>query len=142
MPNSIEVIRRVLYTRFDYLLGLNRSWDSDTMRQAIDEALEKAFSFRRREFVATTDSESETSESETMEQAIDEALQLDFSTKKTEIVSIYLKLANYERKVVLSLLELRLWENCGASVVIPNVLPFLDTFDVEDYFRAHSPSFW
>eukprot|EP00980_Cylindrotheca_fusiformis_P013888 scaffold3601_cov90-Cylindrotheca_fusiformis.AAC.1 len=30
--------------------------------------------------------------------AIDEALAVDFSTKRTDIVSIYLKLANYERK--------------------------------------------
>eukprot|EP00980_Cylindrotheca_fusiformis_P022258 scaffold9158_cov72-Cylindrotheca_fusiformis.AAC.6 len=104
MPNSTEVIRRVLHTRFDYLF--RRSWKPDMLH------------------------------------AIDEAWAVDFSTKRTEIVSIYLKLANYERKVVLSLLELRLWENHGATVVIPNVLPFLDTFDVEDYFRAHSPSFW
>eukprot|EP00980_Cylindrotheca_fusiformis_P020349 scaffold7354_cov93-Cylindrotheca_fusiformis.AAC.2 len=96
MPSSTEVIRRVLYTRFEYWLGLNRSWNSD------------------------------------MCQAIDDVLAVDFSSRRREIVSIYLKLANYERKVMMSLLELRFWKSGGAVFV--NVLQFLDTLEVEDYF--------
>eukprot|EP00980_Cylindrotheca_fusiformis_P015718 scaffold4531_cov103-Cylindrotheca_fusiformis.AAC.12 len=102
IPNSLEVIRRVLHSRFDYLLGFNRSWNSDML------------------------------------QAIEKALAVDFSSRRKEIVAIYLKLANYERKVVFSLLEVRLWENSGASVVTPNVLQFLAAIDVEDYFADPS----
>eukprot|EP00980_Cylindrotheca_fusiformis_P017040 scaffold5221_cov88-Cylindrotheca_fusiformis.AAC.7 len=102
MPNSIEVIRGVLYTRFDYLLGLNPSWISDML------------------------------------QAIEEALAVEFSSRRRDVVATYLKLANYELKVIFSLLELRLWKSGGTSVILDNVLLFLDTLDVEDYF-SHSP---
>eukprot|EP00980_Cylindrotheca_fusiformis_P019827 scaffold6966_cov112-Cylindrotheca_fusiformis.AAC.5 len=72
-------------------------------------------------------------------QAIDKALAVDFSSRRREIVATYLKLAKYERKVIFSLVELRLWKNSGgASVVISNVLLFLESLDVEDYF-SHSP---
>eukprot|EP00980_Cylindrotheca_fusiformis_P019613 scaffold6808_cov71-Cylindrotheca_fusiformis.AAC.1 len=120
MPNSIEVIRRVLYTRFDYWLGLNLSWKSD------------------------------------MFQAVDEALVVDRSSRSREIGMVYFKLANYERKEILSLLELYLWNvkidevssekdgadrescriNSGASIVIPPVLLFLDNIDMEDYISS------
>eukprot|EP00980_Cylindrotheca_fusiformis_P019826 scaffold6966_cov112-Cylindrotheca_fusiformis.AAC.4 len=74
-----------------------------------------------------------------MLQAIDTALAVDFSSRRREIVATYLKLAKYERKVIFSLMELRLWKNSGgASVVIPNVLLFLESLDVADYF-SHSP---
>eukprot|EP00980_Cylindrotheca_fusiformis_P023787 scaffold10986_cov91-Cylindrotheca_fusiformis.AAC.1 len=98
MPNSTAVIRRVLYSRFDYLLGLNRSWNSEML------------------------------------QAIEEALAVEFSSRRRDVVATYLKLANYELKVIFSLLELRLWKSGGTSVVLDNVLLFLDTLDVEDYF--------
>eukprot|EP00980_Cylindrotheca_fusiformis_P017193 scaffold5294_cov129-Cylindrotheca_fusiformis.AAC.3 len=118
MPKSSEVIRTVLLTRFDELLGLDRSWKSD------------------------------------MWQAVDEALAVDWSSRRREVVGTYLKLANYEREEMLSfLLELCLWKlkidevssteqtvdrnscriNSGASIVIPQVLSFLDRLDVEDY---------
>eukprot|EP00980_Cylindrotheca_fusiformis_P031139 scaffold25872_cov113-Cylindrotheca_fusiformis.AAC.1 len=51
MPNTTEVIRRVLQTRFDYLLNLDLSWKSD-MLQAVDEALAVDISSRRRDIVA------------------------------------------------------------------------------------------
>eukprot|EP00980_Cylindrotheca_fusiformis_P011424 scaffold2647_cov75-Cylindrotheca_fusiformis.AAC.3 len=94
-----------------------------------------------------------------MLQAVDEALAVDISSRKSDIVAIYLKLATYERKEVLSLLELRLWKikvdeivskeeqeiassssrescrvNSGATIVIPHVLPFLGKPDVKDYY--------
>eukprot|EP00980_Cylindrotheca_fusiformis_P023788 scaffold10986_cov91-Cylindrotheca_fusiformis.AAC.2 len=144
MPNSTQVIRRVICSRFDYLLGLDRWWESDVLH-AIDEALAVDFSARKREMWEAD-----------MLQAIEEALAVDCSprrmedsleslkrreTARREIVAIYFKLAKYELKIVLSLLEIRLWQNSGgASVVIPNVLPFLDTFDIKDYF-AHSTLF-
>eukprot|EP00980_Cylindrotheca_fusiformis_P000302 scaffold70_cov102-Cylindrotheca_fusiformis.AAC.1 len=124
MPNSTEVIRRVLQTRFDYCLGVEVSGQSDTIWQAVEEALAVNWSSRRR-----------------------------------EIGRVYFDLANYERNEILSLLELCLWKikideisckkeqigdrescriNCGASVVLPHVLPFLDKLQEEDYF-AHSP---
>eukprot|EP00980_Cylindrotheca_fusiformis_P020348 scaffold7354_cov93-Cylindrotheca_fusiformis.AAC.1 len=73
-----------------------------------------------------------------MLQSINEALAVDLSFRRREIVATYWKLANYERKVIFSLLELRRCKNGGGSAVTHNVLLFLDTLDVEDYF-AHSP---
>eukprot|EP00980_Cylindrotheca_fusiformis_P011617 scaffold2747_cov104-Cylindrotheca_fusiformis.AAC.7 len=121
MPNSSEVIRLVLQTRFDCLLGLNRSWNSDML------------------------------------QAIDEALAVDWSSRRREIIAVYLKLANYERKEILSMLELYLWKtkidefcsdkkehtgdrescriNSGASIVIPHALSFLDKLDMASFSK-------
>eukprot|EP00980_Cylindrotheca_fusiformis_P018207 scaffold5897_cov124-Cylindrotheca_fusiformis.AAC.1 len=111
MPTSTKVIRRVLHTRFDHLLGLNRLWKSDMLR------------------------------------SVDAALAADWSSRRREVVAVYLKLAMYERKEIFSLIELYLWKieieevgskkeqigdrescriSCGASVVLPHVLPFLD----------------
>eukprot|EP00980_Cylindrotheca_fusiformis_P026398 scaffold16066_cov109-Cylindrotheca_fusiformis.AAC.4 len=120
MPTSSDVIRIVLKSRFSDLLGLDRSWSSDMM------------------------------------QAVDEALKADWSSRRREIVAIYLKLAKYEQQEILSVMELGLWkikiddvianeqtpdrQSCrimsGASIVIPQVLPFLDKLDVEDYFAS------
>eukprot|EP00980_Cylindrotheca_fusiformis_P017036 scaffold5221_cov88-Cylindrotheca_fusiformis.AAC.3 len=69
-----------------------------------------------------------------MLQAINKVLTIDFTSRRKEILATYLKLLSYERKVILSLLKLRLWENSGASFIASIVLPFLDTLDVEDYF--------
>eukprot|EP00980_Cylindrotheca_fusiformis_P016900 scaffold5114_cov67-Cylindrotheca_fusiformis.AAC.18 len=114
MPTSTEVIRTVLRTRFAQLLGLGRSWKSEML------------------------------------QSIDGALAVDWSSRRREIDDIYMKLANYERQEMIAfLLELRLWkvkidevssepmllavdrQRCrivsGAAVVIPHVLPFLDS---------------
>eukprot|EP00980_Cylindrotheca_fusiformis_P004544 scaffold965_cov93-Cylindrotheca_fusiformis.AAC.8 len=89
-------------------------------------------------------------------QAVDEALVVDRSSRSREIGMVCFKLANYERKEILSLLELYLWNvkidevssekdgadrescriNSGASIVIPPVLLFLGNFDMEDYFSS------
>eukprot|EP00980_Cylindrotheca_fusiformis_P017191 scaffold5294_cov129-Cylindrotheca_fusiformis.AAC.1 len=118
MPTSTGVIRRVLHKRFEQLLDLDRSWKSD-MLQAVDEALTGNWRFRRR-----------------------------------EVIAIYLKLAKYERKEIVSLMELFLWKtkidevgakeetanrefcriNSGASIVIPQLLSFLDKLDLEDHY--------
>eukprot|EP00980_Cylindrotheca_fusiformis_P000698 scaffold167_cov110-Cylindrotheca_fusiformis.AAC.26 len=124
MPNCINVIRTVFQTRYDYLLGLERSGIPDAMWQAVDEALA-----------------------------------VDWSSRRKEVYRVYVELANYERKEIFSLMELRLWkikidqlgskkqqivdrESCrissGASVVISHVLPFLGKLDVEDYVVSAS----
>eukprot|EP00980_Cylindrotheca_fusiformis_P003547 scaffold791_cov115-Cylindrotheca_fusiformis.AAC.5 len=85
-------------------------------------------------------------------QAAGDALEVDWSSRRKEIGAVYFKLANYERKEILSLMELFLWKlkihevgtkesadrlwcriNSGASIVVDNVLPFLDDIDMEDY---------
>eukprot|EP00980_Cylindrotheca_fusiformis_P008676 scaffold1858_cov101-Cylindrotheca_fusiformis.AAC.1 len=88
-----------------------------------------------------------------MLQAVDEALAVDWSSRRSSIGMIYFKIANYERKESLSLIELFLWkmkiegacsqekyddrESCritsGACTVIPHLLPFLGDIDMEDY---------
>eukprot|EP00980_Cylindrotheca_fusiformis_P015900 scaffold4658_cov118-Cylindrotheca_fusiformis.AAC.6 len=115
MPNATQVIRRVIQTRLDKL-GLDR-WKLEMM------------------------------------QAVHDALAVDWSLRMREIGRVYFKLAKYERKEVLSLMELYLWKmkngefitaqqntdrescriNSGASIVIPQVLPFLPKVDMEDY---------
>eukprot|EP00980_Cylindrotheca_fusiformis_P003502 scaffold781_cov132-Cylindrotheca_fusiformis.AAC.21 len=86
-------------------------------------------------------------------QSVDEAMAVDWSSRRREIGAVYFKLENYERKEVLSLLELFLWKvkidqicpkttadrqscriNSGASIVIPIVLPFLGKFTWETIF--------
>eukprot|EP00980_Cylindrotheca_fusiformis_P024852 scaffold12605_cov73-Cylindrotheca_fusiformis.AAC.1 len=47
-PNSTQVIRRVLETRFDHLLGVDRQWKSDVL-QAVNEALDVDWSCSRRQ---------------------------------------------------------------------------------------------
>eukprot|EP00980_Cylindrotheca_fusiformis_P005836 scaffold1228_cov119-Cylindrotheca_fusiformis.AAC.3 len=123
MPCSPSVIRTLLESRFSYVLDLNRSFKSHLM------------------------------------QAVDEALAADWSSRRREVVGVYFELANYERKEILTLVELYLWkvqidevdfkeknavnrQRCrimsGATIVIPYVLPFLDKFDLEDYFATSS----
>eukprot|EP00980_Cylindrotheca_fusiformis_P015237 scaffold4230_cov94-Cylindrotheca_fusiformis.AAC.4 len=88
-------------------------------------------------------------------QGIDEALGLERSSRRRAIDIVYYKVAKYERKEILSLMELFLWKmkllddvssndnatdrlhcriNSGSSVVVDNVLPFLDRLDMESYF--------
>eukprot|EP00980_Cylindrotheca_fusiformis_P000565 scaffold146_cov107-Cylindrotheca_fusiformis.AAC.4 len=88
-----------------------------------------------------------------MLQAVDEALAVDWPSRRREIIAISLKLANYERQEIVSILELYLWKlkndkvgsqkdqianrqscriNSGASILIPHVLTFLDKLEVED----------
>eukprot|EP00980_Cylindrotheca_fusiformis_P018755 scaffold6247_cov104-Cylindrotheca_fusiformis.AAC.5 len=114
MPNSTKVIRRVVETRVDRLSS--DQWKSEMLL------------------------------------ALDEALAVRWSSRRREIGRVYFKLASYDRKEVLSLLELCLWKikidelsskeqrsdrescqiNCGASIVIPHVLPFLGEINLED----------
>eukprot|EP00980_Cylindrotheca_fusiformis_P015235 scaffold4230_cov94-Cylindrotheca_fusiformis.AAC.2 len=125
MPNSSQVIENLLQAtivkRLDSL-GLDR-WKSDIL------------------------------------QGIDEALALDrLSRRNRAIDTVYYKVAKYERKEILSLVDLFLWKmklqdevvssndnaadrlhcriNSGSSVVVDNVLPFLDEVDMESYFTA------
>eukprot|EP00980_Cylindrotheca_fusiformis_P006352 scaffold1356_cov123-Cylindrotheca_fusiformis.AAC.33 len=123
MPDSTQVIRRVLQTRFNQMLDLDRSWRSDTL------------------------------------QAVEDALAVDWSSRRREVYAIYLKLAVYERKEIISLVELYLWklelddsrrkkkeeeiadrQRCrilsGATTVIPHLLLFLGKLDMEDYYFA------
>eukprot|EP00980_Cylindrotheca_fusiformis_P022204 scaffold9087_cov107-Cylindrotheca_fusiformis.AAC.2 len=120
MPNSSEVIRRLFQTRFEQVLGLDQFWEADVL------------------------------------QGIDAALGGDWASRKSEVGRVIRK---FERKEILSLLELFLWkmmideatskkvkigedtskeeqilanrQRCrvmsGATVVIPHVLPFLET---------------
>eukprot|EP00980_Cylindrotheca_fusiformis_P011611 scaffold2747_cov104-Cylindrotheca_fusiformis.AAC.1 len=87
-------------------------------------------------------------------EAVNEALAVDPFSRMRVVIAVYLKLANYERKEVISVLELYLWKtkidevgskeemcdregcriNSGASIVIPHVLPFLGKLDMEEYF--------
>eukprot|EP00980_Cylindrotheca_fusiformis_P023614 scaffold10675_cov89-Cylindrotheca_fusiformis.AAC.1 len=91
-----------------------------------------------------------------MWQAVDEASAVCcLSSKRSKIGQVYFDFANYERKEILSLVELYLWKrkidevssmaentanrqccriNSGASIVIPHVLPFLAKLDEKDYF--------
>eukprot|EP00980_Cylindrotheca_fusiformis_P002514 scaffold587_cov77-Cylindrotheca_fusiformis.AAC.4 len=112
-PASTEVIRRVLQTRFDHLLGLARPWKPDMLK------------------------------------AVDEALEVEWSSRRRNIGRVYLKLADFEQKEIISIVELYLWKvkideastkeqtvnrefcrvNSGASIVIPHVLSFLDNLD-------------
>eukprot|EP00980_Cylindrotheca_fusiformis_P029215 scaffold22755_cov159-Cylindrotheca_fusiformis.AAC.1 len=85
-------------------------------------------------------------------QAVDKALTMDRSLRSRKIGVAYFQLANYERKEVLSLVELCLWNikideaissmdhpadrescriNSGASIVIPHVLQFLERRDID-----------
>eukprot|EP00980_Cylindrotheca_fusiformis_P029973 scaffold24130_cov142-Cylindrotheca_fusiformis.AAC.3 len=119
MPYAAEVIRRVLQARFPRYLSWDRSLVSNPILRLVDEALE-----------------------------------VDIASRGWEIVSIYLKIAKYERKDICSIVELFLWKvkidevgsrkeqiaerqmcriNSGASIVIPHVLPFLDSLDRKDY---------
>eukprot|EP00980_Cylindrotheca_fusiformis_P000933 scaffold248_cov111-Cylindrotheca_fusiformis.AAC.10 len=88
-------------------------------------------------------------------QAVDQVSTVDWLSRRRAIGMAYFQLANYERKEILSLMELYLWNlriqevgpmdqsagrrkgcriNSGASVVIPHVLRFLGKLDMEDYF--------
>eukprot|EP00980_Cylindrotheca_fusiformis_P012827 scaffold3165_cov85-Cylindrotheca_fusiformis.AAC.3 len=120
MPSSSEVIRRLFQTCFEQVLGLDQFWEADVL------------------------------------QGIDAALGRDWASRKSEVDRVIRK---FERKEILSLLELFLWKMkideasskkvkigedtskeeqvladrqkyramCGAAVVIPRVLPFLET---------------
>eukprot|EP00980_Cylindrotheca_fusiformis_P012505 scaffold3073_cov66-Cylindrotheca_fusiformis.AAC.20 len=127
-------------TPMDYLC-LNRMPDSsDVIRRVLQTRFDHLLSLER------------AWKSDVLE-AVNETLAVDWSSRRREIIAVYLKLANYERREVLSLVELYLWKikidevtskeemcdregcriNSGASIVLPHLLPFLDKLDVEDY---------
>eukprot|EP00980_Cylindrotheca_fusiformis_P004556 scaffold970_cov65-Cylindrotheca_fusiformis.AAC.5 len=97
MPNATQVIRRVIQTRLDRL-GLDQ-WKLDLL-QFVDEAL----ALDRRS---------------TGLQFVDEALALDLSSRRTGIRRVYFKTCKlYERKEILSLVDLCLWKVKIDEVVI------------------------
>eukprot|EP00980_Cylindrotheca_fusiformis_P011612 scaffold2747_cov104-Cylindrotheca_fusiformis.AAC.2 len=119
MPDSAEVIRRVLETRFGYLLGLDRSWKSDVLLE-VEKVLAVEWSTTRRS------------------EMIDIYLKLARYERK-EIFSI-LELCLWKTRIdefSSKKEQIGCRESCrinsGASVVIPHVLPFLDKLGVEDY---------
>eukprot|EP00980_Cylindrotheca_fusiformis_P012761 scaffold3118_cov64-Cylindrotheca_fusiformis.AAC.19 len=88
----------------------------------------------------------------------DELRTVDRSFRRRAVGVVYCKLAKYELKEILSLLELHLWkakidevrskesddrQSCrfrsGASIVIPNVLPFLEKPCLNDYYVDPDP---
>eukprot|EP00980_Cylindrotheca_fusiformis_P001209 scaffold328_cov130-Cylindrotheca_fusiformis.AAC.23 len=86
---------------------------------------------------------------EEISRVLDQALVVDWSSRKEKVRSVFLKLEELERCEIAALLEQALWKtaidhagsavvdrqncllHCGASVVIPNVLPFLGKTDLE-----------
>eukprot|EP00980_Cylindrotheca_fusiformis_P011735 scaffold2784_cov109-Cylindrotheca_fusiformis.AAC.14 len=124
MPTSTEVIRRVLQTRFDELLALDRSWKSD-MLQSLGEALALGWSSRRREIVAIYLKLAKFERQEIL-------CLLELCLWKTRIDDVFTEEQSVNREFC------RI--NSGASIVIPNVQAFLDKLDVEDeYFTLWDP---
>eukprot|EP00980_Cylindrotheca_fusiformis_P018916 scaffold6322_cov59-Cylindrotheca_fusiformis.AAC.12 len=91
-----------------------------------------------------------------MLQAIDEALKVDWPSRRREIVAMHLKLANYERNEIVSVIAAFLWkikeqiregESCeetkgdAYSNVIKLVLSFCDNLEVEAYFVSSPDQF-
>eukprot|EP00980_Cylindrotheca_fusiformis_P021283 scaffold8194_cov118-Cylindrotheca_fusiformis.AAC.14 len=88
-------------------------------------------------------------------QAIDEALKVDWQSRRREIVSVYLKLANFERNEIVSVIESFLWKTkeqiregravkkskVTLSDEIKHVLSFCDNLDVEAYFASYPDMF-
>eukprot|EP00980_Cylindrotheca_fusiformis_P022726 scaffold9646_cov133-Cylindrotheca_fusiformis.AAC.9 len=117
MPNSTEVIRRVLQKHLDRL-NLDRSWKSE-MVQVVDKALEVDWSSRRREIGLVY--------FKLARHELEEILSLVelylWKTKIDDIVSR--EQSNVDRE------SCRI--NCGASAVIPHVLSFLGNVDMKDF---------
>eukprot|EP00980_Cylindrotheca_fusiformis_P022644 scaffold9523_cov103-Cylindrotheca_fusiformis.AAC.21 len=85
--------------------------------------------------------------------ALDKALTMDWSSRVREVGLVSFKFAKFERMEVLSQIELFLWRikiddvgsmegsdrqsfrfSSGVSIVVPNVLGFLDKVKVEDFY--------
>eukprot|EP00980_Cylindrotheca_fusiformis_P012794 scaffold3136_cov102-Cylindrotheca_fusiformis.AAC.11 len=122
-PSSTDVIRRVLATRFDYWLGLDRSSPrSDAMWQAVDEVL-------------AVDSSSKSGEIGRVyyklamyEQRMPFLSLLDLCLWKIKIEE-----ACCSKEVGAAPDRQSCRMNSGASIVLSRVLPFLDKPDVGDY---------
>eukprot|EP00980_Cylindrotheca_fusiformis_P006586 scaffold1389_cov122-Cylindrotheca_fusiformis.AAC.4 len=91
-------------------------------------------------------------------QSVDKALSVVdslYMSRRREIGLVYYRVALYERMEILSLVELFLWKlklddvaenadrkscriNSGASIVIPNVMLFLEQVGMEDYLGANT----
>eukprot|EP00980_Cylindrotheca_fusiformis_P020517 scaffold7572_cov118-Cylindrotheca_fusiformis.AAC.6 len=118
MPNSTEVIRTVLQTRFDYSLGSKGPWKSDSMRRAVDAALAVDWSSRREEIG-----------------------RVYFELANYERKEILFLLERYLWKIRIDdgLEQIADRQNCqnscgAATIVIPHVLSFLGKLYAEDYF--------
>eukprot|EP00980_Cylindrotheca_fusiformis_P023278 scaffold10313_cov138-Cylindrotheca_fusiformis.AAC.3 len=124
MPNSTEVIKELFQTRYDQVLGMDRSWKS-SMMQEVDQALVSMVadrSSRRREIVRVVRKYERKATLSLLELylwkvKIDEVL-----SKKEQV------LVDRQRCRIMS----------GAGIVIPLVRPFLDKLDVEDFFVSFS----
>eukprot|EP00980_Cylindrotheca_fusiformis_P021285 scaffold8194_cov118-Cylindrotheca_fusiformis.AAC.16 len=109
MPNSSEVIRRILQTRFEQVLGLDQLWESDMLLLAIDEALAAEWSSRKSE-IGRVVRKFERKEILSL---------LEFCLWKVKIDGV-----TSEQVLLVDRQECRIMS--GAAVVIPHVLPFLD----------------
>eukprot|EP00980_Cylindrotheca_fusiformis_P018756 scaffold6247_cov104-Cylindrotheca_fusiformis.AAC.6 len=118
MPNAPHVIRSVLQTRFDCLLGLDRPWKSD-MLQSVDDAMAVEWPSRARKIFAVYLKLSNYEWKEIFSI-------LDLYRWKVRIDEISSK-----NEQIADRQSCRI--NSGASIVIPCVLPFLDILDAEDY---------
>eukprot|EP00980_Cylindrotheca_fusiformis_P023202 scaffold10216_cov88-Cylindrotheca_fusiformis.AAC.1 len=117
-PTSTDTIRRVLQARFNYLLGLDRSWNSELL-QAVEKALSAEFSSRMREIFATY-----LKLAKHEQQEILSIMEICLWKMKIDKVNTNEQTADREFCRV----------NSGASIVIPHVLAFLDKIDAEAYF--------
>eukprot|EP00980_Cylindrotheca_fusiformis_P005496 scaffold1170_cov122-Cylindrotheca_fusiformis.AAC.4 len=123
MPDSKDVIRSVLKSRFSYLLDFDRSSKSE-MVEAVDGAVVLDPSFRRREvcIVYFELLNHERKEILCLVELCLWKMKIDEATSNMEQI-----LADRQACRIMS----------GAAVVIPHLLPFLGQVDVEDYFARY-----
>eukprot|EP00980_Cylindrotheca_fusiformis_P013840 scaffold3594_cov138-Cylindrotheca_fusiformis.AAC.5 len=126
-PNSTEVIRRVLRTRFDCWLGLDRpcSSKSDTMWRAVDDALTVKRSSRSGKIGRVY------FELATYEQRMTFLSLVELCLWKIKIDEVCCSkeeqtVAEHGHREICRI-------NSGASIVLPRLLPLLDKLDVGDY---------
>eukprot|EP00980_Cylindrotheca_fusiformis_P005499 scaffold1170_cov122-Cylindrotheca_fusiformis.AAC.7 len=118
MPNSTELIRRLFQTRFEQVLGLDRSWKSNIL-QSVEEALAVDWSSRRREIGRIVE-KYERKEIFSLVELYLWKVKIDEATSKKEQILV---VADRQTCRIKS----------GAALVIRHVLPFLHNIDVEDF---------
>eukprot|EP00980_Cylindrotheca_fusiformis_P005501 scaffold1170_cov122-Cylindrotheca_fusiformis.AAC.9 len=112
MPNSTQIIRRLFQTRFEQVLGLDRSWKSD-MLQEVDEALSVNWSSSRRREIGRVVRKYERMEIlSLMELYLWKVTIIDEASTE--------QIVDRQRCRIMS----------SAAIVIPHVLPFLHDLDV------------
>eukprot|EP00980_Cylindrotheca_fusiformis_P020779 scaffold7759_cov62-Cylindrotheca_fusiformis.AAC.2 len=120
LPNSTQVIRKVLMTRFDYFLGLDSPWKSD-MLQAVDSALDADWSSKRKEIVAV------------FLKLVNYERKEIFSEVELFLWKMKIdEVGSEEEEQIVDRESCRI--NSGAAIVIPHVQSFLGKFDGEDFF--------